>query len=79
VFDLRTPDPGRLRVVRVNVNQTGLVFERALSGDVRLRFGAFVNQGCRFQDLADAKALRVGEAEGWWPEAPMTGQGRERG
>lgn len=67
VFDLRSPHPQSLKVFRVNLNQTGLLFRDSLSGDIRLRFGVFSNQGCRFKDLKEATQLRLDETVDWWP------------
>jgi hypothetical protein len=55
------------RLLRVNVNQTGVLFEKRLKLRLELRFGPFASQGCRLADLRDARALGMGEVGGWWP------------
>jgi hypothetical protein len=56
-----------LRLLRVNVNQTGVLFEKRLTLQLEQRFGPFTSQGCRLKDLRDAQALGMGEVSGWWP------------
>ena len=55
------------RAFRANVNQTAILFEHSMAGAIRLEFGPFVNRGCRYQDLAEARRLEMGSVQGWWP------------
>ena len=68
VLDLNTPYPEFLKVLRTNLNQTGILFRKAVSGYIRMRFGVFSNLGCRFDDLREAQSLELQEVNDWWPK-----------
>ncbi len=67
VIDFNTPHPEFLKVLRTNLNQTGILFRKTVSGYIRMRLGVFSNLGCRFDDLRDAQRLELQATADWWP------------
>jgi hypothetical protein len=53
------------RLLRANVNQTGLLFSGRTEVDLRYRFSPW-HFRCRFRDIADARKLEL--ANVGWPE-----------
>ena len=66
-FSFRSSGAFPPRVLRANVSQTAILFDRDVEADIRLRFGVFTNPGCRLHDLFDGRALGLGSLAGWWP------------
>jgi hypothetical protein len=71
-FEIAFESSGNLppRALRANAAQTAILFETDVRATIRLRFGPFVNVGCRFADWADARALDLERVVGWWPQTP---------
>ncbi len=66
-FSFRSDGSFPPRALRANVSQTAILFDRDVLVEIRLRFGAFTNVGCRLRDLYDGRALGLGSLSGWWP------------
>jgi len=56
------------RFLRVNVDETGVLFDRKLDLRLGWRFGIFQSQGCRLEDSRDARRLGMADVAGWWPK-----------
>ncbi len=47
--------------VRVNLDQTAVLFQDRLEGRIALRYGPFTNPTCRLRDLEDALRVQLGD------------------
>jgi len=52
-------DAGEARLVRTNLFQTGVVFNRVLDARIEFRFGPLTNSSCRLEDLRDSRESRL--------------------
>jgi hypothetical protein len=50
---------GNARLVPVNLQQTGMLFEGGVEARIIYRFGLFADAGCRGEDVKRANALRL--------------------
>jgi hypothetical protein len=60
------------RLMPVNLQQTGLLFEGSVEATITYRFGLFSDSSCRGEDLRRANGLKLRDAI---PEAAQTGRG----
>lgn len=67
VPELDTQHPQDLKLVRLNVNLTGVLFRGSVSGTLRYRYGPLTNTTCRIKDWDDAKRFKLVDTDGWWP------------
>jgi hypothetical protein len=64
----QTPHPEAFKLLRLNVNLTGILFRETISGTLRFEYGPFADPRCRIDDWNDARRLKLAETDGWWPE-----------
>ena len=64
-----TPSTEKPLLFRANLLETGVLFSGRLDAVVSLKTGAFVDPACRFRDLMDVRALRIGEVAPLAPQA----------
>jgi hypothetical protein len=50
---------GKARLVPVNLQQTGLLFQGSVEARIIYRFGLFADSGCRGDDIERANALKL--------------------
>jgi hypothetical protein len=67
--NLTTTGASPVRLFRVDLALTGILFSGTVKGSLALRYGP-LSGGCRIEDWREAEALRIDEARDW-PEAPQ--------